>query len=143
MAANVRAGDLARLRRLGLNTVIDLRSPAEIERFGVCRVESLPAAYCHVPVVLDPWNAPSVDATAASWLTEHYCRLLDESADGILAVLQLLADSANWPAVFHYTEAMRALLALVGDVHGSAEGWALDAGMPPSVIAALRAGLLV
>ena len=197
--------DLARLRRLGIRTVIDLRSTEERQRFGTCSVGALGAAYHHVPLVEQRFPPPGDGEAASTWLAGCYCELLSSSAVEIITVLQLLADSDSWPAVFHCTggkdrtgvvaavllgilgvsdediiedycrstpgvtwlrqsfEAERAgaagydvpaaifevppaamwlLLDSIAVEHGSMETWAITAGMPPSTIGALRAGLL-
>jgi protein-tyrosine phosphatase len=199
--------DIGRLRRLGIRTVIDLRSSEECARFGVCDAARLPAAYHHVPLVEEPWPPPAEGEPAGTWLAARYRDLLETSADGIVAVLALLADAGTWPVVFHCTggkdrtgvvaavvlallgvsdeeivhdycrstpgitwlrqslesgldrgaaglevpaaifevpaEAMRLFLDVVAAEHGSMPRWALAAGTPPSLVAALRAGLVV
>jgi len=197
--------DLARIRRLGIRTVIDLRSTEECARFGVCDVRRLPATYHHVPLVEKPWPHPADGESASTWLSHRYLDLIEASGDGIVSVLATVADAAAWPVVFHCTggkdrtgvvaavllgllgvddddivldycrstpgitwlrqslegsgssadhidlpaalfevpaQAMRQVLQRVAATHGSMERWALDAGMPPAVISALRAGLL-
>lgn len=90
------------LEVLGIRTVLDLRTPRELERRG--RVPSEEVTYHHVPLMLETW-APEIvpEDPDDEWIAEHYADLLTESPERFAAALRLLADDARYPAVFHCT----------------------------------------
>lgn len=110
-----RAGDadLERLLGLGLRTVIDLRTPAEVDERGRFPFErsaavsvtssSEPMSYHHLPVIRDTWAAweTDQDVDPVEFLVLRYLEMLDEGAPALAAALGVLADASNLPAVFH------------------------------------------
>lgn len=89
------------LRRLGLRSVVDLRTTGELEERG--RVADEPGrSYHHLPMFdllppaeeLPSWDRP--DFVAA-----EYLRMLSAGAPTIAAVLELLAEADSYPLVYH------------------------------------------
>jgi protein-tyrosine phosphatase len=96
--------DLDQLARLGVTTVIDLRTMEELTARG--RVGAIPGlmAFHHLPVfevlpdisVVEGWADPIA-------LGGHYAAMAEEGAASIAAALTVLADQGAYPAVFHCT----------------------------------------
>ena len=93
--------EIERVQALGVTTVIDLRTPDEIAARG-----RFPAvadvAYHHLPLfdVVPDWTT-FTDAASPRFLAERYVDMLDSGRGAVAAVLGLLAEPANLPAVFH------------------------------------------
>jgi protein-tyrosine phosphatase len=93
--------DVAQLRALGLATVIDLRTPGEVERGCYTRFLSDIVEY-HLPMLdvlpgtdeLPDWVDPSVVAA-------RYRRMLDEGSETVAEILAILSDPSAYPAMFH------------------------------------------
>jgi protein-tyrosine phosphatase len=99
--------DLDVLRGLGLRTVIDLRTPDELDRYG-----SIPLAdhdeivHHHLPMVDELRTddaVPDLDAPSAAARGEMYLRLVEHGGGAVVEALRLLAADAALPAVFHCT----------------------------------------
>jgi len=95
--------DLDRLAALGLRTVLDLRTPGELEQRGRFPVESVPVAYHHLPVIQETWGAwiDDLEVDPVSFLVSRYLEMLDEGGPALAAALEVLADPDSYPAVFH------------------------------------------
>jgi protein-tyrosine phosphatase len=96
--------DLKRFAELGIVTVIDLRTAAEVEQRGFLDTEALGARYHHLPLVdvIDDMSQYDAEAAAApSFVADRYQDMLREGSDRIAAALSLLAESDALPAVFH------------------------------------------
>ncbi|MHB8293941.1 MAG: tyrosine-protein phosphatase [Acidimicrobiales bacterium] len=99
------ATDSETLRRIGIATVVDLRTEQELDHKGKVNLDRLPASYHHLPMVLDN-PAPSRfaargDGGGESFVQAHYKELVDQGAGSIVSLLRLLVDDANHPVVFH------------------------------------------
>jgi protein-tyrosine phosphatase len=92
--------DLEVARALGLRTVIDLRTPGEIER-GRFPHEELPVEWHHLPMISQMWSEADLVATtgAVDFLRDRYLDMLDEGAASLPRIVDLVADGA--PALFH------------------------------------------
>ena len=100
--ADLTDGDVTTLLDAGLRTVVDLRGAAEAERDGRGRLAGTGVGYRNLPVV----GARSVRLDQAGdletgSLLEHYVTYLETSADVVVDVLRLLADTTAVPAVVH------------------------------------------
>lgn len=93
--------DLEVARALGLRTVIDLRTPGELERRGGFPVEHLPVDWHHLPLIASMWSEEELATTggAAAFLQDRYLDMLVEGAGSIARVVELAADGA--PVLFH------------------------------------------
>lgn len=98
--------DLDRVASLGLRTVIDLRTPAELAERGRFPVELIPTAHHHLPVLEAVWDQDrlrelAADVEAAPFLAARYEEMLDQGGPALARAFDLLADPASYPAVFH------------------------------------------
>ena len=94
--------DAERLRALGLATVIDLRTPGEVETRG-CYLSTLgDVVEYHLPMIdvlpdaeeLPGWIDPQVVA-------RQYRVMLDRGEETIAEALAILSDPSAYPAMFH------------------------------------------
>jgi protein-tyrosine phosphatase len=96
--------DLQRFAELGIVTVIDLRTPTEVEARGRFEGGPLGVRYHHLPLVdvVDDMTAFD-DATAAapSFVADRYQDMLRDGVDRVAAALTVLAEPGALPAVFH------------------------------------------
>ena len=101
-----RADDLSRLsrpdreivRRLGVATVIDLRSRAEVDthRFPV---EEIPVGFHHLPLVAE---LPSFDAYRdPEFFSVHYLDIARDAGAQIAQALRIVADPRSHPVIVH------------------------------------------
>ncbi len=100
------AADLAVVRELGLRTVIDLRTFAELEERGTFPRAEHPVAFHHVPVIDSTWTAAEAEAAdmptdAADFLEKAYLSMLDEGEERLAEALVTLTAPDALPAVFH------------------------------------------
>lgn len=98
------ADDVTILRDLELRTVLDLRTPVELDERGRYPVESHPVRFHHVSLIDRTWDveqARAEDLPPAEFLHRQYTAMLAESGDRFAAALTLLADRDAVPAVFH------------------------------------------
>lgn len=88
------------LAGLGLRTVIDLRTPAEVE-IGMYAADGTHVV--HLPVLQETWDASTMvdDGDHVGFLTARYVEMLDRGATAFAAAFDLLAASERLPAVFH------------------------------------------
>jgi protein-tyrosine phosphatase len=95
--------DLEVVRALGLHTVIDLRTPEELEERGTFPVEQHPVVFHHVPVITSTWTAEDAEGEddAATFLERAYLAMLDEGEERLAEAMVKLADPGALPAVFH------------------------------------------
>jgi protein tyrosine/serine phosphatase len=93
--------DLARFGALGVRTVVDLRTPNELEERG--RFEPGDAAYHHLPILDAIWDRDAVDAGGdpADFLAARYLEMLEVGRPALAGALDLVADMASFPLVFH------------------------------------------
>jgi protein-tyrosine phosphatase len=94
-------GDFSILGELGIRNVIDLRTSLEVESRG--RFPDHEAiSYHHLPLTDTLPGAEDVPAwDNAGFVARRYASYLDGEAPSVGAVLRLLADPSNLPAVFH------------------------------------------
>jgi rhodanese-related sulfurtransferase len=96
------SSDVDRLRSMGLATVVDLRTPRELERTGRGLLGPEPIGYRHLSVIGygdaegEAMAGPSVDDLSA-----RYLWYLEVGAAALAEALTLLGDPANYPLVFH------------------------------------------
>ncbi len=86
---------------LGIRTVLDLRTEAEIEERG--RADAGDHDWHHLPVLRTIWEASwfTPEHTAERFLADRYLVMLEEGAESLGTALRLLADPERTPAVFH------------------------------------------
>lgn len=97
----LRDQDLETVRALGLRTVVDLRTAAEIGRSGRFPVEQCPVSWHSLPMIRRMWAEDDLVATtgAADFLRDRYLNMLTDGADSLAEVIQLAADGQ--PLLFH------------------------------------------
>jgi protein-tyrosine phosphatase len=96
--------DLNRFAELGIVTVIDLRTPTEVEERGRFEGDALGVRYHHLPLVdvVDDMTAfDEATATAPSFVSDRYQDMLQDGADRVATALTVLAEPEALPAVFH------------------------------------------
>lgn len=93
--------DLDVARRLGLQTVIDLRTADEVDKRGRFPVEAYPVDWHHLPVLRRIWSDDELAAYsgAADFLRDRYLDMLEEGGDAIAAAVALVAQGG--PTLFH------------------------------------------
>jgi protein-tyrosine phosphatase len=107
----ISAEGLATLETLGVRTVLDLRSTAEVDMHGRFPFERTGVRWVHVPAPMGP-SGPGSQAPAPDHrdITEHhdpmalvFIRLVTEGGPFVAEVIRHLADPGNLPTVFHCT----------------------------------------
>jgi protein-tyrosine phosphatase len=87
----------------GIRTVVDLRGAAEVDAYPNHAMSDAGAAVHHVPLI-DPERRANADI---DWegltLTGLYRFILDTSGPRFVEALQIIAEPANHPLVFHCT----------------------------------------
>jgi protein-tyrosine phosphatase len=95
-------GDLAQLADLGLATVIDLRTGAEVTDRGRVAWKGSGLAYHHLPMIDVVSNrAELANWTGAGYVAAHYADMLRRGGPAVTEALAVLTDPAAYPAVFH------------------------------------------
>ena len=91
--------DRAVVRNLGIATVIDLRSRAEVERERF-PVDEIPVAFHHVPLVA---ALPAFDEfrRGPDFFTAHYLDIAHLAGDQIARALAIVADRKAHPVIVH------------------------------------------
>lgn len=87
-------------RDLGVRTVLDLRTEAEIETRGRAVGDH---DWHHLPMIRTVWEPSwlTEDLTAERFLADRYLDMLDEGAESLAGGLRLLTRPERVPAVFH------------------------------------------
>ncbi len=93
--------DRGQIRHLGVATVIDLRTTAEVEE-GRFPVDEVPVAFHHLPF-MESVPDPEAFQAMPGLLASTYVDMLDEAGDKVAAAVTVMADPANQPAIFHCT----------------------------------------
>ena len=101
--------DVAVLRRLGLRTVIDLRTERELDRSGRGPLGPEPIAFHHLAVVREgvggtpaaEGEALAAPAPPGDDLAERYLWYLEVGRDSLVGALTLLGEEEHYPLVFH------------------------------------------
>lgn len=119
--------DIERLRAMGLATVIDLRTPRELEQTGRGLLESEPVAFRHLSVIRQGLGGEAageaVAAPEGDDLSERYLWYLEVGAPALAEALTILGEAASYPLVFHCAagkDRTGVLAALVLDLLGVA-----------------------
>src|ERR1700754_1311488 len=95
--------DLEILRRLGLCTVIDLRTENELSERGRFPIESHPVGYHHLSlmdVIWDPADAPANHEPATAFLLGKYIDMVATAEDRVAEAFRILSGPGALPAVF-------------------------------------------
>jgi protein-tyrosine phosphatase len=94
--------DASAFAELGVRTVIDLRRPSEVEKFG--RVtERYGLAYHNLVLKHVDWESveqPS-DRARERWLADRYLNFAEDGREALLASLQVIADPTQAPVIVH------------------------------------------
>jgi len=96
--------DLEILRRLGLCTVIDLRTENELVERGKFPIEAHPVGYHHLSlmdVIWDPAEAPAADEPATEFLLGKYIEMVSRAETRVADAFRILATPGALPGVFH------------------------------------------
>ncbi len=95
--------DLEVVRELGLRTVIDLRSDAELQERGTFPHAQHPVAFHHVPVIDSTWqhlDRPDADDPVL-FLEWAYNDMLRQGPQRFAQAIEQLSQADALPAVFH------------------------------------------
>ena len=89
------------LTAMGIRTVLDLRTSAEIAERG--RAEAPGLHWYHLPVIQTIWETDwfTDDMSAERFLADRYLVMLDEGAESLATGLAVLGDPKATPAIFH------------------------------------------
>ena len=94
--------DLSTLAELGVRNVIDLRTALEVESRGRFPADATGVRYHHLPLTDTLPGAEDVPQWGdTGFIARRYLGMLEWGAPSVAAALELLADRANLPAVFH------------------------------------------
>ncbi len=94
--------ELDQLAEIGLRTVVDLRTEAEVEH-GHLHDPGRGITHLHLDVLGQVWAPRDLDddADAGEVLGDLYVQMLDIGAPALSGAFRALADANNLPAVFH------------------------------------------
>jgi protein-tyrosine phosphatase len=116
------AADVGVLRSLGLATIVDLRTPRELDRTGRGPMASEPVAYRHLSVIREgEGEAMAAPAQPGEELSARYLWYLESGREPLVGALSLVADPDHLPLVFHCAagkDRTGVLAALVLDILG-------------------------
>ncbi len=93
--------DLEVFRALGIAAIVDLRSPAEIERTGRGLIGDEPHRFVSAPVLSNYATNESRGVIDESYLTRRYLQYLDVGAPAFVSVFEEMAKEENYPLVFN------------------------------------------
>jgi protein-tyrosine phosphatase len=93
--------DLQVLRDLGLRSVIDLRTPTEVDRTGRGLLQGEPVRYVNLSVLGDAQAAGEASGAVVDDIAARYLSYLDDGGPALVAAVQILADPSSYPVVFH------------------------------------------
>ena len=93
--------DHAEIRQLGVATVIDLRTTAEVDE-GRFDAEATPVSFHHLPFMESVPDPESFKATPGL-LASTYIDMIDEAGDKVAKAIEILAEPSHQPAIFHCT----------------------------------------
>ncbi len=94
--------DLEVVRELGLRTVIDLRTPEELELRGRFPIDEHPVDFHHIDVMDTTWDRSDDDLEdVVAFLTSAYERMLHQLPDRFAEAIERLGAPDALPAVFH------------------------------------------
>jgi protein tyrosine/serine phosphatase len=88
------------LEPLGVRTVLDLRTPMELER-GRFTHDSI--GYHHLPIFEETWSREAItdDTDPVTFLADRYVDMLATGRDAIARALHILGEPESLPLVFH------------------------------------------
>jgi protein-tyrosine phosphatase len=116
------AADVEHLRHIGLASVVDLRTAAELEHNGRGPLAGEPLHYRHLSVIdEDGGEASGAPAPSGDDLAERYLWYLRIGREALVEALALMGDESSYPLVFHCTagkDRTGVLAALVLDILG-------------------------
>ncbi len=119
--------DVATLGSMGLATIIDLRTPRELEQTGRGPLGPESIAFRHLPVITGTEGGgaegEAVAAPEVDDLTERYLWYLEVGGQALAEALTILGEAASYPLVFHCAagkDRTGVLAALVLDLCGVA-----------------------
>ncbi len=94
--------DTAAFTALGIRTVIDLRRPFEVDKFGRVH-ERYGLDYRNLVINHIDWDgiAHPEGTVHERWLADRYLNFAEDGREGILESLRLIADPAAAPVVVH------------------------------------------
>jgi protein tyrosine/serine phosphatase len=114
--------DVVVLRGLGLTSVIDLRTPTEVERTGRGLLAGEALRYRHLSVTRQEGGESQAAPTEfQADLADRYLWYLEVGSDNLASALAMIADPGGSPAVFHCAagkDRTGVLAALVLDIVG-------------------------
>jgi protein-tyrosine phosphatase len=94
--------DIETVRALHLHTVVDLRSHAEIDKWGTFPQEAIEVTFTHHPVIDSTWEVADDDTrTDHEFLVWAYRDMLAVGAPRFATAIEQLAEPGALPAVFH------------------------------------------
>lgn len=93
------AGDIDILSRLEIATLIDLRSPDEIEESGPSPLLERGTRHLHMPVFSSDLSPD--DIAPDGTLGDLYMRMLEEGTGGVAFLFDALSRNERFPAVIH------------------------------------------
>lgn len=95
--------DLDVVRTLGLRTVVDLRTPRELDERGTFPHDLHPVDFHHISVITRTWDIDEADrfSDAADFLEYAYLTMLDDVPERFGDAFERLAAPGALPAVFH------------------------------------------
>jgi protein-tyrosine phosphatase len=96
--------DLELLRRIGLTSIIDLRTKTELDRTGRGLLAGDPISYLHASILQEEaGESVATPAPPEENPAERYLWYLHVGRRALVDALTLVADPANQPLVFHCT----------------------------------------
>jgi len=96
--------DVERLRSIGIRTIVDLRTHAELKDSGTAAHESLEAHFAHRPLIDELWPDDDVARRADPhrYLVDRYHEMADRAASVLPELIGWVADHPErMPVVFH------------------------------------------
>jgi protein-tyrosine phosphatase len=93
--------DLKLFRGLGIASVIDLRSPAEVERTGRGLLAQEPLNFVNSPVLSTYQTDQSRANIDAGYMSRRYLEYLEVGAPAFVGVIDEMANADNYPLVFN------------------------------------------
>lgn len=99
--------DLDTFDALGIRTIIDLRSSAEVDDHGTFPFEKMPVSFHHLPIIDATWMAedvptfPDDDQGAVDFLTWAYRDMLSKGAPRFAGAISVMMSPEAGPVVFH------------------------------------------
>ena len=96
------AADIETVRELGLHTVVDLRSDAEVEKWGTFPHTAIEVTFARHSVIDQTWDHEGhEDQTDHEFLVWAYQEMLAVGAARFAGAIEALARPGALPAVFH------------------------------------------